>query len=361
MTTTFARPRIAGIAPRTTTGRAPLLSLVMATGPIGAALLLAALSLGNATTTDLPASGAGVKLTLQTSGLLADEPFAYAEPMRTFEDRFELDPLAPTNGVVYAEVGEHGLDVGLRDHKGWEGYFAVTHDFYPANAVFHTDMAAVPPIVYSGGIGEAVFAVQTGSTKITSDVNFVAVNTYTKDGTLIWQVGYSEGKYANARRRPIADVKEFPASLVPDKPVGVTVQTDGYATLKVYLDDVRIVDATGLGMFMEPPLQAYLEVQARDIPYMSRFTNFWVTASEVFTVKGLPPGTKVRLGEGSAPIATGEADRNGTARLTLPLPKAHGLAPVAVQIPGEAGWREISDRFTYSGGDVYTAQVDEGR
>ncbi len=354
-------PRLPGVAPRTTTGRVRPLALVMLAGPVVGVALVVTLSLGNATTAAAPVVGAGVRLTPVVSGLLTDEPFATPEASRTFRDRFELDPLAPQNGIVFAGVGAHGFDVGVRRHAGWEGYFAVTHDLYPAGSVFHADVVALPAVSTGGGIGEAVFAVQTGSTKITSDVNFVAVNSYTKNGDFKWQVGYSAAKYENARRTALAQVDHPPASLVPDHPVGVTLRTDGYRTLRVYLDDTKVLDATDLSMRMEPPLQPYLEVQSKDIAYTSRFTNFWVTASDTLRVEGLAAGARLRLGSADAPIATGTADARGAVRLTLPLPKAHGTAPVAVHLPGEKGWRRVSGSFTYSGGDRYDASFTGGR
>ena len=333
----------------------------MVAGPVLGVALVVSLSLGNATTPAAPLAGAGVRLTPVTQGLLTDEPFAAPEASRTFRDRFELDPLAPQNGVVFAGVGAHGFDVGVREHKGWEGYFAVTHDLYPAGSVFHADVVALPAVSTGGGIGEAVFAVQTGSTKITSDVNFVAVNSYTNHGAVKWQVGYSAAKYQDARRTALAQVDDPPASLVPDHPVGITVRTDGSRTLRVYLDDTEVLDATHLAMDMEPPLQPYLEVQSKDIAYTSRFTNFWVTTSATLRVDGLPTGARLRLGPAGAPIATGTADARGAVRLELPLPKAHGTAPVAVHVPGERGWRHVSGSFTYSGGDRYDASLAGAR
>ena len=164
-----------------------------------------------------------------------------------------------------------------------------------------------------------------------------------------------------ARRSALAQIDDVPASLAPDHPVGVTLRTDGYHTLDVYLDDTKILEARNLAMSMDPPLQPYLEVQAKDIPYTSRFTNFWVTASDTFRVDGLPAGARVRLGSSDVPIASGTADAHGTARLRLPLPKAHGTAPAAVQFPGETRRRRVSTAFTYSGGDRYNATVTEAQ
>jgi len=352
------RPRIDGAAPRTTTGRVRLLSLTMVAGPLLAMFLFLSLSVGNTTTSPPSPSGSGISLTLVRNGLLTDEPFATAEPMRTFTDRFELDPLAPRDGVVFAEVGDGGLDVGVHAHEGWEGYFAVTHDFYPASSVFHTDMEAIPVNAPDGGIGEAVFAVQTGSTKITSDVNFVTVNTYSRNGALKWQVGYSAGKYSDAQRVSLAQLDHPPEQLVADHPVGVTLRTDGYRTLTVYLDDTQVIDAADLELSMEPPFQPYLEVQAKDTAYTSRFTNFWVTASDTIRIDGLPEGAEVRIGAAAQPIASGTADAEGTARLRLPLPQTHGTAALAIRLPRERDWRQVSDAFTYSGGDRYRASVE---
>jgi hypothetical protein len=332
----------------------------MLVGPLVGAALLLSLSVGNATTVPPPVAGAGVDLTLLHSGLLADEPFAAPEAMRTFEDRFELDPLAPADGVTWAEVGRHGLDVGVLEHEGWEGYFAMTHDLFPSGSVFHTDMEAVPATVAGEGIGEAVFAVQTGSTKITSDVNFLAVNSYASDGQLKWQVGYSAAKFQDARRRSLAQLDEPGAALVPDRPVGVTLRTDGHRSLDVFIGETQVFSASDLDLFVEPPLQAYLEVQARDIAYTSRFTDFWVTSSDTLLVEELPEGTEVRLGTAADPVASATADASGTAALRLPLPRAHGTASLSVRL-AEEDWREVSSSFTYSGGDRYEASIEEGR
>lgn len=359
MSTAAGTVRFEGTAPRATTGRARWMSGFMLAGPLVGAVLLLTLSVGNATTAPSPVTGAGIDLTLTSSGLLVDEPFAAPESMRTFEDRFELDPLAPTDGAVWAEVGEQGLDVGLRGHEGWEGYFAVTHDLFPAGSVFHTDMEAIPTRVAGDGIGEAVFAVQTGSTKITSDVNFLAVNSYASGGQLKWQVGYSAAKFQDAQRRSLAQLDDPSAPLIPDHPVGVTLRTDGYRSLDVYIGDTEVLAATDLDLFVEPPLQAYLEVQAEDIAYTSRFTNFWVTSSDTLHLEELPPGTEVRLGTATDPVASATAGASGTAALRLPLPRAHGTAPLSVRLPEDDDWRQVSSSFVYSGGDRYEASIEE--
>jgi hypothetical protein len=330
-------------------------------GPVLGTALLISLSIGNANTIPPSVAGAGVDLTLVHSGLLADEPFADPEPMRTFEDRFELDPLAPTDGSAWTEVGDDGLEVGVQEHEGWEGYFAVTHDLYPADSVFHVDMEAIPAVLDGSGIGEAVFAVQTGSTKITSDVNFLAVNTYSSGDRLRWQVGYSAAKYEDARRTSLAELDDPTPSQIPDHPVGVTLRTDGYHSLDVYLDETEVLATSTLDMFVEPPLQAYLEVQAKDTAYTSRFTNFWVTASDTMLLEGLPEGTEVRLGTEADLIASSTAGADGSASLELPLPRAHGTAALNLRLPGEDRRREVSGSFTYSGGDRYEATIDRVR
>jgi hypothetical protein len=333
----------------------------MLAGPLVGTALLLSLSLGNANTVPPPASGAGIDLTLVRSGLLADEPFAAHEAMRTFEDRFELDPLAPTDDVVWADVGRHGLEVGVLEHDGWEGYFAMTHDLFPAGSVFHTDMEAIPTVVDGDAIGEAVFAVQTGSTKITSDVNFLAVNSYSSGGELKWQVGYSAAEYEDARRMPLGQLDDPSAPLIPDHPVGVTLRTDGHRSVEVFVGETQVLDADDLDLFVEPPLQAYLEVQAEDIAYTSLFTNFWVTSSDTLQLAGLPEGTEVRLGTAADPIASAAVGASGTAELRLPLPRAHGDAPLSLRLPGEENWRQVSSSFVYSGGDRYDATFHEGR
>ncbi len=331
-------------------------------GPVLAgALLVGALDLD-----DRPARGPttiegdGVRLTLVESGLLRDEPFASAEPRRDFEDRFELDPLARPD-EAFLRLGEGGLEVGVLEHGGFQGYFAVTNDSFPANAVFHASMQAASGVVTSGvGQGEAVFAVQTASTKVTSDVDFVLVNTVSSGGRLSWEVGQANGEYANAVETTLAEVPASPDALRPvDEPVDVTLQTDGDRQLTVYLGDRLVLDADDLDLGVAPPFQAYLEVQSRVIPYTARFTDFWVTAADAVHIEGLPPGTEVVIGATDAPRAAGTADQDGVARLDLALPDARGTAALAVRGPDERGWRRIPD-FTYAGGDRYRAELDGG-
>jgi hypothetical protein len=303
--------------------------------------------------------GDGVRLTLLESGLLRDEPFSSAEPRRDFEDRFELDPLARPEEAVL-RLGEDGLDVGVLEHDGFQGYFAVTNDTFPANAVFHTAMQAASGVVASStGQGEAVFAVQTASTKVTSDVDFVLVNTVSRGGRLSWEVGQANGEYADAVETTLAEVPASPALRPVDEPVDVTLQTDGDRRMTVYLGDQQVLDAGDLDLGVAPPFQAYLEVQSRVIPYTARFTDFWVTASDVVQVEGLPPGAAVVLGPTDEPRATATADDGGVARLELALPDARGTAALALRGPDDDGWRRVPP-FAYAGGDRYRVELDHG-
>ena len=278
--------------------------------------------------------------------------------MRTFTDRFELDPLAPRTGVVFAEVGDEGLDVGVHAHEGWEGYFAVTHDFYPASSVFHTDMEAIPPSVAGDGIGEAVFAVQTGSTKITSDVNFVTVNTYASKGDIKWQVGYSAGKYSDAERVSLAQLDHPPDSSSPTtrsaSPCAPTGTARSPCSSTTRRSSTPPTSSCSWSHRSSPTSRC--RPRTSRTPRGSR-TSGWRPRTRSGST-ACPKETEVRIGAADRPTASGAADAEGTARLQLPLPQAHGTAPLAVRLPGERDWRQVSDAFVHSGGDRYRASVE---
>ena len=238
----------------------------------------------------------------------------------------------------------------------------MTHDFYPAGSVFHADVLALPSVSTGGGIGEAVFAVQTGSTKVTSDVNFVAVNTYTERGSLKWQVGYSAAKYQDARRSTLAQIDDVPASLAPDHPVGVTLRTDGYHTLDVYLDDTKILEARNLAMQHGPAAPA--------LPRSAGEGHSVHVAVHQLLGHGLGhfPRRRAARGRPRAPRVIRRADRerhrrcprHGAPQTPVAEGARHGSSGRAV--PGrDARRRRVSTAFTYSGGDRYNATVTEAQ
>ncbi len=59
-----------------------------------------------------------------------------------------------------------------------------------------------------------------------------------------------------------------------------------------------------------PPFQAYLEVQGRDIPYVSNFKDFWVADAAPVIVEGAAPGSHLTLdtGHGVGPATTDAPD-----------------------------------------------------
>ena len=330
--------------------------------PVLAAVVLLGSS-GAAPRRTSPGAAAGFGVTRTADGLLAADAFDRARPRRALEDIWEPDPLAPRGLATYAATGG-GLRVGVDSHKRgtWEGYFLVTRAMFPATAVFHTAARGDPARVdgLDSDKGEVVFAVQTGSTKVTGDINFVAVSSLSFGGDLDWQVGYSEGRFADARLTTYVTMEDVPPDLDVAEPVGITLRTDGRRSFTVYLDDRLVLDRHDLDMRIDPPFQPYLEVQAESSGYTSVFTDFWVTRSDTVALTGLPSGTEAALVAGGPPPARAAAGRAGRALRGFPGPTASGAAELRLRVPGRSRGVTAVRGLRYAGGDSYRVEVGRG-
>src|ERR1039457_5239647 len=129
------------------------------------------------------------------SGLLIDPDFRCAAPTATLLEDFDLGGSGPVSNFS-VRVARDGLHVGVKRHGPgrFEGFFAVTRAAYPAASVFHVRMSREDRNVMSRlQTGEAVFAIQTATTKRTGDINYVLVASVTNAGSSYWEVGYAEG------------------------------------------------------------------------------------------------------------------------------------------------------------------------
>lgn len=289
----------------------------------------------------------GVSLWRTASGLAIAAPFDRAEPVRDIEDTFSFNGSA-SPGVGYVSVSADGLSVGIHRHsRRFEGWFAVTRSAFPASGVYHVRMAKPPGHVHAPGAqGEAVFAVQTGTTKQTGLINYVVVASDSNHGTTTWTVGYAHGYVADARLETLA---RFPAARDASPARDVTVLTDGGHRLDVWFGQRLVYSSDRLHLDIAPPFQPYLEVQSRRVPYRSTFTDFWVTTGTTVEVAA-PDGARLRLvGHDGDTLATATA-RRGTARLVLPPPRASGVARLSVRLGGRS---VVLGPFPYTGGDRY--------
>ncbi|MGH9306224.1 MAG: hypothetical protein ACRD0I_04985 [Acidimicrobiales bacterium] len=333
------------------------------------------------------ATAGGHRLVRRSSGLLIKRSFATPVPDRIVANTFEFNgDASPTYSYVRDPGG--GLRVGMGPHGGrtFKGYFAVTLAAYPASSIFHVHMTRPPGnVTGTGHEAETVFAVQTGSTKVTGLINFVEISSDSRAGTTAWQVGYSHGHVKNAQTRLFArSAQSAHAPLSQD----ITVATDGHHHLTVWFGNRVVFHSDHLDMNMQAPFQPYLEVQSEKVPYVSTFTDFWVTHDTSLTVDGLAPGSSVSLmaaatapgtgataaaaapgtgGTGAAagppgaatpasrPIATALASASGQAVLWMPPPRAQGVASLVITSPGGSSLR--MGPFNYAGGDQYQLQA----
>jgi hypothetical protein len=287
-----------------------------------------------------------VSLWRTASGLLVRFPFNRPAPLRDLEDTFTFGGSAPT-GTGYAASLTNGLSVGVRRHaRGFAGWFASTRAAFPATGVYHVVMAKPPGAVRSTGAqGEAVFAVQTGTTKVTGLINYVVVASTSYRGRTRWSVGYAQGHIANAHLYRFVSLSVPPTTSVQN----VTIQTDGRHRLAVWFGNRLVFASNDLHLDITPPFQSYLEVQSRLVPYTATFQDFWVTRTSTMTVSA-PDGARIQLVTRAGATIAAATARKGAARLVLPPPQSRGVAELVV----EFGGRSLRlGPFAYAGGDQY--------
>ncbi|MCW2967236.1 MAG: hypothetical protein JWM71_1008 [Solirubrobacteraceae bacterium] len=325
---------------------------VLAVLPACAAMLVgcggSATSHAPATAKSALATQGGLVLVREHSGLLIDVPFRKPISRPALLKQFELNGSAlPAHRRASSDA--RGLHVGVTRHAAgrFEGYFAVTHAAYPASSVFSVRMTRPPAVVTNPKqSGEAVFAVQTGSTKRTGLINYVVVSTFTSSGLFHELVGYAHGKIADATTKVLWEspyAKHRPATL------DIALRTDGSHTLEVWIGGRLAYVSHHLNMAIAPPFQPYLEVQGLGIAYTATFQDFSVAGADTLTVRGLKPGSRVVLTpQGSAPVSS-TAGSDGTAVLTLGVAHARGNGSLEATSGGHSA---TLGPFAYAGGDV---------
>ena len=319
---------------------------------MGLATALLAAGCGGAGSGSAPATAGTVVqpgLVRERSGLLIAHDFRNAMPAAALSKDFELNGSAPRSHAS-ASVQADGLHVGVGHHQPgtFEGFFAVTRAAYPASSVFHVRMSREARDVMSPlQTGEAVFAVQTGTTKRTGDIDYVLVASVTNAGFTHWEVGYAEGHVAGAKTTILwTGPSSRDASVSED----ITLRTDGRSSYVVYLGNAVVYESHRLRMRIIAPFQPYLEVQALEIAYESRFQDFWITSDDSILVRGLRQGDRVMLTPAKGAPVRALADASGQARLLLALPQARGIGTLTILSGGSL--RRFPG-LLYAGGDVY--------
>ncbi|MDQ0677394.1 hypothetical protein QFZ30_000776 [Arthrobacter pascens] len=283
-------------------------------------------------------------------GTLIEDAFTEAIPSRDVQDVYEFNgDTDPSRTFVKATEG--GLVVGADPpptadtHTGW---FAVTIDAYPRTSIFHVRMSKPPGNVQGHDeAGQAVFAVQTASTKVTGLINFVEVTTSSSGGKTSWQIDYSFGHVVDAQN--ILYWSTEPSENAADTEE-VTLRTDGRRSLTVWLGDEQVFHSDQLELDIQAPFQPYLEVQALQTPYFASFQDFWVVEDTWMRLTGLPAGADVRLVNDEGGVLGGAAaSADGTAAVELPPYAAKGSGTLEIARDGHETVR--LGPFPYAGGD----------
>jgi hypothetical protein len=217
------------------------------------------------------------------------------------------------------------LHVGVRrptpDFRGW---FLTTTGATPDSCAFQFSAASPPPVTVStpGAVGELVMAVQTSNTITTGDINYVVVaESVYPSGQRSLAVGYSLGHVSQASEHVLKRAPWVPG------PLQVAIETNGENRLGVWVNGALFFSATDLHMGIVPPLEPYLEVQARQTAYTASFSGYSSVCQSNVVVSNLPNGTVATLGHqsvaahnGSAVFPGGMASPPVTGVLTLALP-----------------------------------------
>jgi len=289
-----------------------------------------------------PARPLPAGLALVHSGLAMADPFETSVPDRQLLDHYVFNGSAAP-GVGWVTATEHGLDVGVRSHAGWAGWFAVTLPAAGPDVVWHALMSR-PSAPVDSGVGEAVLAVQSASTQRNGTINYVVVSALSSRGKSTWQVGSAHGYLADAVTERLWQ-EPLRAHTPATEPV--TIRTDGHRSLTVWFGDRVVYSSDHLHMNDPAPFQAYLEVQGRDIGYVSNFKNFWVADAAPLVVRGVQPGARAELDTGHG-VVTAHADSGGQVALPIPAPELVGTGTLTVV--DRSGVRRFRD-LHYAGGD----------
>ncbi len=202
-------------------------------------------------------------------------------PNRQLLDHYVFNGSAAP-GFGWVNGTGRGLDVGVRPHAGWAGWFAVTLTAAGPDVVWHAVMSR-PTAAVGSGVGEAVLAVQSASTQRNGTINYVVVSSLSSRGKSTWQVGSAHGyRRRRSHRSAVAGAPPHrrPAQRTDHRCNRRAPQFDGVVRRPV------VYSSHHLHMNDPAPFQAYLEVQGRGIGYVSTFKDFWVADAAPVTVEG---------------------------------------------------------------------------
>ena len=295
-------------------------------------------------------------VTRTRSGLVMADPLDEAAPIRQLTDSYDLG--GSTGAALgWARDTKLGLEVGIKAHSGWAGWFAATIHAAGPEVAWHTVMCPAP--VPAGGRAIAVFAVQTATTQSNGEINYVVVAAVSRADETYWLVGYAHGLVADAATKVLW--KSAPqhlgcGSAVPGR--ALTLVTDGRHSLSVWVGSTKVFSNSRLRLDIPAPFQAYLEVQSSAPAYYARFADFWVADDTPLRVEGMAPGSRLDLsfpgGGLPRPALEATAGQDGAAALSLPAPELVGTATLTLLPPSSA--RTATARrigpVPYAGGDV---------
>lgn len=257
----------------------------------------------------------------------------------------------PRRRFLEWQSGRLGVGVDNPDSHQFYGYFAETQSVFPSGAFVQTLMTPYPAAVHPHQAAETILAVQTANTYRTGLLNYVIVS-YTQAGSRhLLQIGYANGRIQAAKTYILQTVSH--AGLMKAmQSLAVTVSTNGHNIFRVWLGHQLLYAGHNLDMHIEPPFQVYLEVQARGTRYVADFRSLAVYRSDMFTIAGLKPGSRITLSAPSGGTLRATAGPNGAAVVRLPVNALGFRTAVSISEPGlpAAVFRHVS----VEGGDVYT-------
>jgi hypothetical protein len=260
------------------------------------------------------AHAATLSLTKTASGLIAADSLTQNLNRSQLEQstywRFTGD--APAEGAPYNFFeNSSGLYIGVqaKSNSTFAGFFAVSPNtqFLLAHVQITAPLRTVPNSSYEAGL-----YVQTAS----GNVNYITCTTLTTNQGTVWEIIWATGDSNGANHFTTLWTSGTNLPLTED----CTIITNGNNYLKVFLGRTQVFYSTSLNLLMPEPFQVYLEPETSYTGSMlySIYKNYYITANQYLTVKGLPSNAdRVQVVNSAGKVLASAHNSGGTATLGL--------------------------------------------
>src|SRR5579872_2875469 len=219
---------------------------------------------------------------------------------------------APQEGAPYNFFeNSSGLYIGVqaKTSSTFAGFFAVSPNtqFLLAHVQITSPTRSVPYASYEAGM-----YIQTAD----GNVNYVTCTTSTTRQGTVWEIIWATGDSNGATNYTTLWTSSQNFPLTED----CTIITNGQNYLKVFLDGTQVYYSSTLNLLMPEPFQVYLEPESSYNGSMlyTIYKNYYITANQYLTVKGLPSSAaRVEIVNSAGNVVASGRSSGGTSTIGL--------------------------------------------